>query len=282
MRSGGTTPPSVESMSKLTVRGCELAYELIGGSGDGDTGTPFVWGHGLSSSRADEDRRPLIDLAEVATRRQVLRYDARGHGDSGSLTASLQGDWSELALDQINLIDQLGLDEIALGGASMGTATALHAALRLGTRVQRLVLVIPPTAWESRREQVDLYEQMAAIVESKGVEPLIGGLQITPPPDPFVGDDVWLSNRIEALRAAVPERLAAVFRGAALADLPPGDELRTIVAPALILAWTGDPGHPMSTADRLGDLLPNSEVVSASTAEEFATWTDQTIEFLAG
>ncbi|RLE17128.1 MAG: alpha/beta hydrolase, partial [Actinobacteria bacterium] len=82
-------------MSRLTVRGCELAYELIGGPGHDGTGTPFVWGHGLSSSRADEDRRPLIDLAEVAASRRVLRYDARGHGESGSLTTSVQGDWSE-------------------------------------------------------------------------------------------------------------------------------------------------------------------------------------------
>jgi len=128
---------------------------------------------------------------------------------------------------------------------------------------------------------VDLYEQMASILETKGVEPLVSGLQITPPPDPYVGDDEWLPNRIEALRAAAPERLAAGFRGAALADLPPGDELRTIAAPTLILAWTGDPGHPMSTADQLGNLLPNSEVVSASTSEELATWTDRSIKFLA-
>ena len=268
-------------MSTTIVRGCELAYELIEDASNDSAATPFVWGHGLSSSRADEDRRPLIDLTKVSERREVLRYDARGHGESGSLTESEQGDWAELALDQIELIDQLGLGEVSLGGASMGTATALHAALRLGRRVQKLILVIPPTAWESRRMQVDLYEQMASILEANGVEPLIRGLKLTPPPDPFVNDNSWFPNREAALRAASPERLAAVFRGAAVADLPTPEEISTIVAPALILAWKGDPGHPKSTADRLHELLPDSELVVASTAEEMATWTARTVKFLA-
>jgi pimeloyl-ACP methyl ester carboxylesterase len=268
------------NMSRMTVRGCELAYELLGDPSEDASDTPFVWGHGLSSSRADEDRRPLINLAQIAECRPVVRYDGRGHGESGDVASPQQGDWAELALDQIELMDQLGLGEVALGGASMGTATALHAALRLGGRVRKLILVIPPTAWESRRAQVELYEQMASILEAKGVEPLIQGLRMVPPPDPFVGDDEWLGNRTEALRRADPERLAAVFRGAAVADLPPPEEIETIVSPTLILAWTGDPGHPVSTAEQLGQLLPNSELAFASTADELATWTDRSATFL--
>jgi len=197
------------------------------------------------------------------------------------LTTSSQGDWSELALDQIELIDHLGIDDVMLGGASMGTATALHSALRLGNRVKNLVLVIPPTAWESRALQVDLYEQLASILEAKGIDPLIRGLKLTPPPEPFLDDDSWYPNRETALRAASPHRLAAVFRGAAVADLPPPELIETIDAPTLILAWTGDPGHPTSTADRLDELLPNSELVVTSTASDLASWTARTIEFLA-
>lgn len=265
----------------MTVRNCELAYELLECSTTGEAGTPFVWGHGLSSSRADEDRLPLVDLTQIARDRQVVRYDARGHGESGSLTSPAQGDWVELALDQITLVDNLGLTNVMLGGASMGTATALHAALQLGERVEKLVLVIPPTAWESRRTQVDMYEQMASILETKGVEPLVQGLQQMPPPDPFIGDETWIPGATERLRAHDPRRLAAAFRGAAVADLPTPDQIKSIAAPALILAWTGDAGHPVSTAEQLGALLPNSETVISSTAQDMATWTDRTATFLA-
>jgi len=104
---------------------------------------------------------------------------------------------------------------------------------------------------------------------------------MAPPPDPFVEDNSWFPDREAALRAASPERLAAVFRGAAVADLPTPEAIATIGAPTLILAWTGDPGHPESTAVRLHELLPDSRLGVASTFDEFATWTARTVEFLA-
>ena len=266
----------VAAVPTTTIRGCALAYDW---SGSGDR-LPFVWGHGLTSSRADEDRFPLLATERIGDDRRVLRFDARGHGESGDLTDSAEGGWSALALDEIGLIDHLGIDRMVLGGASMGAATALHAALELGDRVDALVLVIPPTAWETRQAQVELYEQMASIVDTSGVEPLVMGLAAAPVPDPFVGDDEFLPRRKAALRAKHPARLAAVFRGAAHADLPARDRIASISAPALVLAWTGDPGHPVSTADELTTLLPHCETSIASTAEDLAGWTDAVVDFL--
>lgn len=268
-------------MSDASIRGCRLDYDVIEASESPSDATPVVWTHGLSSSRADDAEMPLVDLERLATERQVLRYDARGHGLSGDLTDPAAGAWAEMANDLIGLIDHVGYDRVVLAGASMGTATSLHAALHLGARVERLVLVIPPTAWETRRNQMDAYLQMADVLERKGVEPLIAGMAAVAPPDPFVGDDAWRTKRSTALRRAAPDRLAAVFRGAALADLPDPEALRTIEAPALVLAWSGDPGHPVSTAERLGELLPDADVVISSTATELATWTDRTAAFLA-
>lgn len=266
-------------MSDVELRDTRLSYEIVGNEGP-DNGVPFVWGHGLTSSRADEDVLPLIDSAALAEHRQVLRYDARGHGSSGDLGTPADGDWAALALDQIALIDHVGWGDVVLGGASMGTATALHAALSLGDRVQALVLVIPPTAWETRATQVDLYEQMAQSVEEHGTGILEAGARATPPPEPFVDDSTWLDRRLAVLGAADPARLAAAFRGAGTADLPSPEALMTITAPTLVLAWTGDPGHPASTAERLGELLPNAEVVISSTRTELDTWTSRCADFL--
>jgi len=265
-------------MTMIRLRDCDFAYDL---SGVGPA-TPFVWGHGLTSSRASENRLPLVDLSLLATGRQVLRYDARGHGESGDLIRPEQGAWSELALDQIALINELGLDKVALGGASMGTATALHTALHLGDRVEKLILTIPPTAWASRADQIGLYEQMAQAVETQGVAPLVYGAKTMPPPDPFIDDAQYVERRVEGLEAADTARLASMFRGAGHADLPAEDALPALTMPALILAWTGDTGHPVSTAERLGELLPNSAVVLASTRAELDTWTQRCVDFLNG
>lgn len=267
-------------MAITEVRGCTLAYDLIEPPTDVGPRVPLVWAHGLSSSRADDQQLPLVDLERLAHERPVLRYDARGHGASGDLAEPAQGAWAELALDLIGLIDHVAFDDVVLAGASMGTATALHAALRLGERVEQMVLVIPPTAWESRRTQTDTYLQMANVVERDGIDPLIAGMAAVAPPDPLAGDDRWIDKRRAALGAASPTRLAAIFRGAALADLPDPDTLRSIEAPTLVLAWSGDPGHPVSTAEQLGELLPNAEVVISSTATELASWTDRTATFL--
>ncbi len=268
-------------MSDADLRGARLSFEITGNEA-ADAGVPFVWGHGLTSSRADEDVLPLIDSSVIGTQRRVLRYDARGHGLSSDLATPAEGDWAALALDQIELIDHIGWHEVALGGASMGTATALHAALSLGDRVKALVLVIPPTAWETRATQVDLYEQMAQAVEEHGTGVLEAGARATPPPEPFADDSTWLDRRLAVLGAADPARLAAAFRGAGTADLPSPEALTTITAPTLVLAWTGDPGHPASTAERLGELLPNSKVVISSTRLDLDTWTSRCAAFLDG
>jgi pimeloyl-ACP methyl ester carboxylesterase len=163
----------------------------------------------------------------------------------------------------------------------MGVGTALHSALTLGDRLEQMVLVIPPTGWQERAPQVDLYEQMARVVEARGPRALLAASAELPPPDPFVGASDWADRRAASLGGAEPVRLAANFRGAAHADLPALDALATIQAPTLVLAWSGDPGHPVSTAERLGETLRDVTVSIASTAADFAAWTEQVTDFLA-
>jgi 3-oxoadipate enol-lactonase len=263
-------------MPTTELRGFTIAHAVTGNS---DL-LPFVWGHGLGSSSALEDRYPIIDFATLAQDRPVVRYDARGHGESSVLDDARRGSWAELALDQIALIDHLGLESVAIGGASMGAATALHAALTLGKRVERMVLMIPPTAWEERAAQIQIYEQMASAVEVYGVEALIDASAQVPPPDPFTELEDWRDRRATTFRTTVPVRIASNFRGAAHADLPLPAEIVGIEAPTLILAWTGDASHPVATTTRLAELLSDVEVVFASTYDEVQSWTDVCRDFL--
>ena len=129
----------------MKIRDAEIA---VGQSG---AGVDVVWGHGLTQSRALEDRRPLVDLSSLAAR--VVRYDARGHGDSES-TPDLDGyGWDQLARDQLALATALGIERYVAAGASMGAATALHAAVIAPDRIRGLVLVIPPTGWRPERNR---------------------------------------------------------------------------------------------------------------------------------
>ena len=157
----------------------------------------------------------------------------------------------------------------------MGCATTLHAAVRAPERFGRLVLVIPPTAWDSRPAQAELYEGSARYVEDAGKAAWLAVANEAPraaifadlPPFPFDAD--------------IPEELLpSVMRGAAASDLPDPDALAALEHPALVLAWAGDPGHPESTAERLAELLPHAELHVAQRIRDVLGWPAQVARFL--
>jgi pimeloyl-ACP methyl ester carboxylesterase len=240
----------------------------------------MIWGHGLTSSMDSEDQLDLFDWDAVRQASRLLRYDARGHGRSSSTDDPTGYSWRALAKDQLALADALDIGTYTAGGASMGCATALHAAVIAPDRVSALVLVIPPTAWSTRAAQTGTYLAMADLVEAGEHELLLQGAALVPPPDPLIDEPAWADRFPEVLANTDPVRLARVFRGAATADLPTEGEIATISVPTLILAWTGDPGHPASTAARLQELMPHAELALASTMHGLAAWTGRVVTFL--
>ena len=96
--------------------------------------------------------------------------------------------------------------------------------------------------------------------------------------DPNAASNSSLHSR---LTKRFPGRLALIFRGAATADLPSADAISTIDVPTLILAWTGDPGHPANSAARLQELMPHAELALAATPVGLASWTERATGFLA-
>lgn len=257
------------------VRGADLAYEVAQAGPDAPQ---VIWGHGLSQDRSAESVMGIIDWPRVTA--NVVRYDARGHGNSAS-TPELTGyGWDQLATDQLALATHIGFDTYISAGASMGCGTALHAAVQAPERIERCVLVIPPTGWETRAAQAGEWEIAATLIEEQGVEPMIAAGAQRPIPEPLQGDPMLAERRAHATRAWDPARLAHVLRGATHADLPSREAISNITAPCLILAWTGDPVHPMSTAVELAELLPNATLRTASTAEELVAWTDLFNDFI--
>jgi hypothetical protein len=56
--------------------------------------------------------------------------------------------------------------------------------------------------------------------------------------------------------------------------------VRSIVVPTLILAWTGDHAHPVSTAESLAELMVLSELHVASDLAAVRRWPDLVRDFL--
>jgi 3-oxoadipate enol-lactonase len=243
---------------------------------DQGAGRPVLWGHGLTSSTALEDQAGFVRWDRIDPPVRIVRWDARSHGASGGTAEAAAHRWDELGRDALALADALGIDRPVLGGASMGAASALHAAVQAPERVPALVLALPPTAWATRPAQAAAYAAGADVVDARGAAAYVAQVRAEPQPEilaAFAGAFTYTP--------AVPDHLlAAVLRGAAASDLPDPDVLRTLAVPTLVLAWDTDPGHPVATAEALGELLPHVEVHIARHLRDVATWTSKVERFL--
>jgi 3-oxoadipate enol-lactonase len=242
----------------------------------------FVWAHGLNSCMAHEDELGLFDWSCAEDVAKVVRYDARGHGgcECGHFEDRAYR-WSSLVDDMLRAPGHQG--PFVAGGASMGAATALYAAVRAPRRIQGLVVVTPPSAWETRSAQAKVYEAAARLVERRGMPGYVKAIQAVG--QPRILDEelpeartIWLRH----LRRMNEKVMPSILRGAASSDLPSREEIHNVVVPTLILAWSGDPAHPVSTAETLAELMAMSELHVADDLAAVRRWPELVREFLGG
>jgi pimeloyl-ACP methyl ester carboxylesterase len=263
----------------------EFSVDLPGGTtrvrarGEGPA---LIWSHGLLHPIDVEEHTPLRDFLDGMQGRRVIRYDARGHGGSAAGRSDAAHRWDRLGADLLDLADALGIERFVAAGASMGVAASLHAALLAPERIAALLLLIPPTAWESRPAQLGLYRDLAQLLVHKGTgavaEAVAELLRERPIAPGFESARVAL---VEALRSWDPPALGHVLRGAAESDLPDREHLAEIRAPALVVAVRDDPGHPSSTAEALTEHLPRAQLRVVESLAEVDEIGATTTRFLA-
>ncbi|MEO1828300.1 MAG: alpha/beta hydrolase [Pseudomonas sp.] len=239
-------------------------------SGDGPT---LVWAHGLMHSTEFESRTGWFHPDQPDPLRRV-RFDARGHGRSPGSIDPADYLWSSQAGDLLSLADAEATGLYALGGHSMGSASALLAALRAPEKVSCLVLATPPTAWHTRPAQVRRYRQMQRIIQQRGLASLVS-LAAQNPALP-----AWLlaarpgdaAASLDALAQMHADDLLAILDAACQCDLPPAAALEQLQIPTLILAWRDDPIHPLETAQRLAAALPLAELQVIDDVNALHAW----------
>ncbi len=247
-------------MPSFDVPGAVLDVEL---SDEG--GHPVVQLHGLTSSRR-RDRVLDLDLGRGLSGTRLLRYDARGHGRSTGREVPEDYRWDVLADDLLRLLEAWFPGERVHGvGPSMGCGTLLHAAVREPERFAGLTLLVPPTAWETRVAKAEDYRRAAAVVEEHGMAAFVEAGRLTAPPPATVGVPETVPDVADWL-------LPTLLRGASLTDLPSKRSLAMLDLPVLVLAWTEDAAHPLSTAEAIVDTVPGARLEVATTLADVHTW----------
>ncbi len=274
-----------EDDQSADVRGTRLTYRDSGLPPDAGEDVPtFVWAHSLLASMAQEDATGIFDWTPLRDQARIIRYDARGHGASAIGRDPLLQTWPELAADLLALMDELGVKHAIGGGASMGCGTMLHAAISAPRRFPALVLALPPTAWSGRQQQKMLYRTVGMLAANPVVDVAVRGFNSARSRLPQRGRTpkraLISAGMDQFLRA--PRQTVGPFRGAAQTDLPPVEELAGLRMPCLILAWAGDRMHPVPVAKHLHDVLPDSDLMIATTDDDVLEWPKRVSEFLAG
>jgi pimeloyl-ACP methyl ester carboxylesterase len=226
-------------------------------AGDPD-GLPFVFQHGLGGDLAQP-----TGLYSPPSGVRLLALDCRAHGETPV------GDPRELRFDAFAddiaaLLDHLGVGRAAIGGISMGAATACAVALRHPARVLGLALSRP--AWldgPMPAENVRAYAEVAALLRRAG--PRAGRAR-------FEASAAYRRLAARSSDAATsmlrqfdsPRARDAVVRLERLPlDRPFGSlaELAAVVAPAVVLAHGHDPVHPLAYGHRLAAAIPGARFV---------------------
>src|SRR5262245_51579401 len=132
---------------------------------DEGSGLPFFFQHGLGA-----DVSQPFSLFKPPAGVRLLAFDCRGHGETRPLGDPEKISIDAFAEDLLALMDHLKIDHAVIGGISMGAATALNFTLRSPDRVLGLVLSRPAWLDVPHADNVNVFSQMAKLIQEHGAK----------------------------------------------------------------------------------------------------------------
>lgn len=217
-------------------------------------------------------------IAALADRFRVLRYDTRGHG----LTSVTPGPYSitQLGRDVVALLDALDIDDAHFCGLSMGGMTGMWLGVYAPQHIKSLVLcntaakIGTAEIWNAR---IDAVRQggMAAVTDSV--------IQRWFTPEFIASARDRVATTREMLLKSPAEGYAA--NCAAIRDMDQRETISRILAPTLIITGAQDPVTPPADARFLLERIPGAQYVELKAAHlsniEAATeFTNALLKFL--
>jgi 3-oxoadipate enol-lactonase len=255
---------------RVTSGGATISYTV-----DGEPDAPALL---LINSIGSTREMWARQIPGFTTRYRVIRYDARGHGES-SIPA---GPYTieQLGRDAVAVLDDVGAETADVCGISLGGMTAQWLGLHEPGRVRSLVLA--NTA--ARIGTIESWNERIEMVREQGMSAVAD-----------ISMPRWFSpafhardpETVRAFRAMVQNCQAAGYLGccAALRDADLRDQIAGIRAPTLLVASTADTATPSEGLQFIQERVPGSRLVSFDSghlsnvecAEEF---TDAVLNFL--
>jgi pimeloyl-ACP methyl ester carboxylesterase len=260
--------PDITDPERFEVEsnGVTIAGETLG------EGPDVVLTHGLTATR-----RYTVMGSKALPRAgfRLTTFDARGHGESSPAPERSAYEYRDLVEDMRAVLDHLGVEKAAIGGASMGAHTAMAFALAWPERVSALVQITPAYDGDPRADEDDLaeWDRLADGLERGGVDGFLDAYD--PKTEERYRDTVLkvVRQRLERHRHldAVADALRVVPRSLAFEGL---EELEHVRIPTLIVASRdeADPGHPYAVGKAYAERLPDAKLVTEDEGKSPLAW----------
>jgi 3-oxoadipate enol-lactonase len=239
-----------------SIDGCRIHYRLEGAVDapvvmlcHGLLGTLDMWGP---------------QVASLAARYRVLRFDNRGHGASSVTPPPYTV--AQLAADAVGVLDALGIERAHFVGCSLGGMIGQAMGAHHPARLRSLVLVgsrsvMPPAA---------MWDERVRIARAEGIAPLVPTML-----------ERWFTP---AFHAAHPEAVQPIvdgilathvdgFVGACMAirEMDHRPILPHIAVPTLVTSARDDPGVPVSDTRLIEASIPGAQMVLIEGARHLFT-----------
>ena len=236
----------------------------------------------LSNSLGTDLTMWAPQMALLASQFRVVRYDTRGHGQSGVTPGPYSV--AQLGQDVIDLLDHLEIASAHCCGLSMGGMTGMWLGIHHPERIQRLVLantaakIGTADAWNSRIATVN------GTGNGTGMAAIIPGVL-----------ERWFTA---GFRERAPDAVAAISAGllrtapagyaancAAVRDMDQRDAITAIRAPTLVIAGTHDLATPPAGGQFVATSIAGAACIELDAAhlsniEQPVLFTQAVLDFL--
>jgi 3-oxoadipate enol-lactonase len=216
----------------------------------------------------------------LSERYEVVRYDARGHGESTTGSRD-ELTMEQLARDALAVLDACGIARAHLCGLSIGGMTAMQIATLWPDRVLKAVLCSTSPYMPSR----ETWDTRIKTVLTQGISPLIDGILQRWFTAPYREAHPEQVERIRAMLLSVkPQGFAAC--AAAIRDMDQRESIKTITAKTLVIGGTQDPGTTPEHHALIAASIPGAQLIMLEAAhllqiERQTEFTETLLQFLA-
>jgi 3-oxoadipate enol-lactonase len=242
---------------RITANGISMHYTL-----NGPPSAPVVT---LSHSLATHLGMWEPQVAALARRFRVLRYDTRGHGETEAPEGAYSLDL--LAEDARALLDALGVEKTHFCGLSMGGMIGQVLALKHPEMLRSLILC--DTSSRIPAEARPMWDERIRVAAAQGMEPHV---------EPTIGR--WFTAPFVTRHADVVEPVRTMIRRTkpqgyagccgAIKELDLTEQLHAITTPTLIVVGEDDVGTPVAASRTIHERIKGSELVILASASHLS------------